>query len=142
MLVFSRSNVLPCLQSQFTMIICTNFKVKLRQIGMSLVLQVFGHNPKYWTNLNFDQVMVLNETFHFHKCEPHDPTGKIRGQDHQSHQDASSRNYVSSQKCCGNPSSRCGNMKTMMTCWSTVDEKPMDHQSHESSRDHECLHKI
>lgn len=28
---------------------------------MSLVLQVFGLKPKYWTNYNFDLMMPLDE---------------------------------------------------------------------------------
>ena len=39
--------------------------VELRLIVMmlmSLVLQVFGHKPKYCTNINFGLMMALDET--------------------------------------------------------------------------------
>ncbi len=30
-------------------------------MGMSLGLQVFGHKPKYWTKINFDLLVELDE---------------------------------------------------------------------------------
>ncbi len=39
----------------------TKHKVQLRLMGMSLVLQVFGHKPKYWTNTKCDLVVALHD---------------------------------------------------------------------------------
>ncbi len=45
-------------------------------MGKSLVLEVFSHNPKYWTNYNFDLMIVLNEKWNkyspdlaLHSCD-------------------------------------------------------------------------
>lgn len=32
----------------------TEQKVQLKMMGMSLVLQIFGHKPNYWTNYKVD----------------------------------------------------------------------------------------
>ncbi len=36
-------------------------------MGMSLVLQVFGHKPKYWTHYGFDLLMALDEETEDHQ---------------------------------------------------------------------------
>ncbi len=36
--------------------------VQLRLMKMPLVLQVFDHKPKYWTNSYFDLIVTLDET--------------------------------------------------------------------------------
>ena len=43
------------------LLISTKHKIQLRLMGMSLVLQVFDHKPKYLTHLNSDLMMVLGE---------------------------------------------------------------------------------
>ncbi len=48
------------------MVWSSKHNIQLRLMGMSLVLQVFGHKPKFWTNLNFDLVMVLNKKLRDH----------------------------------------------------------------------------
>lgn len=39
----------------------TKHKVQLKLLGMSLVLQLFGQKPKYWTNKISELMMVLGE---------------------------------------------------------------------------------
>ncbi len=50
-------NVLSCLR----LLISIKHKIQLRLMGISLVLQVFGHQPKSWTNGNIDLVMALEK---------------------------------------------------------------------------------
>lgn len=38
--------------------------MQLTLIGMSLALEVFDHEPKYWKNLNFDIMNALNDLDH------------------------------------------------------------------------------
>ncbi len=55
MLMFSRYNVLTFMNQHQTQ--------SKAEAGISLVLQVFGHKPHYWTHLNFDLMMALDENF-------------------------------------------------------------------------------
>lgn len=53
--------------------VSSNHKLKLRQMGMSLVLWVFGQKPRYWTNQNFDATRrKVTGSLHFSTVHPED----------------------------------------------------------------------
>lgn len=53
----------------FATVISAKCKVQQMLMGMSKVLKVFGFKAKYWTNENFDLMMVLDEKLTDHQKE-------------------------------------------------------------------------
>ncbi len=61
MWLFSRHNIKCVHLLTFANYRSTTPKVKLRLVGISLVLQVYGHKFKYLKNKQFDLLVPLNE---------------------------------------------------------------------------------
>ncbi len=90
------------------------YECNLKLMGMSVVLQVFGHKPKYWTHEHVDLMMAPDE----------------KSEDHQIYYSSSWGEHECQTKFHGNTSSSCWDvsLKTINVNHMVATEKKSDPQ--------------